>query len=450
MVTKNLLRLINIAVVYCTSYIMLQGCSSYGNEKYMESQCENASTAIYKTKGGHEVQLETSMHNLCLSGKTKQNSSKPGHPKRAFVRYNTPNGFNCTKKLPVVISKNFDPNKLLDPANVNQVIHLLKNSNGEYYVLLGQIALKGGMKKRNGLLDGFIESKESRDQRTIENLTAWSMPQQPSYNPVREGLHSRGLDYANLGGGNITLTQYNPFGNSSNQSSGFGSYNPISTTGGLGGSSSSSSTGWLASLDVSSLRLLPKSTLEIALKEKAKLGNARMREKVFNNAVKHLGSMEWSMDPFSSLPTKIRDFANDGLLPVSPKCNKFIYDVLKECGIDMGKPIEVKGFDHPYLAKDCANKDLSIPGWRILGPGETPEPGDVIAIPKEGIWSSGHMGIVYKNGLTISASTADNLNGQIAISDWSFRSKDIGQAVIRRYIHAGELYVGKGGTPIKK
>lgn len=448
MLTKNLFRLIKFAVLYCTSCAILQGCSSYETEEHTKDQDKNPQT-IYKTRDGHEVQLETSIQDLCTTASSTTNEIvTPQQAKRAFVRYNSPEGFNCKKELPVVVPENFDPNELLDPSNTGSFVHLLKDSNGEYYVLLKQIALKGG--SGNGgkdLLKGFFEPKESRDQKTIENLTGWSRPQQPAYNPVREGLRSNGLDYGNLGGGNIILTQYNPFGSSSNQSSGFGSYNS-SSTGGFWGNNSSS-TGWLASLNVSSLKQLPKNSLDIALQEKSKVGNARMREKVITNAVKHKGSMEWSMNPFYSIGTKIADFGQ-GLWPGSPKCNKFVYDVLKECGIDMGKPIEGNHFDHPYLAADWANRDLSIPGWRVLGPNETPEPGDVIAIAEKGKHSSGHMGIVYKNGLTISASTKDNAMGRITINDWGFNSECTGKTVIRRYIHAGELYVGKGGTPIKK
>lgn len=79
--------------------------------------------------------------------------------------------------------------------------------------------------------------------------------------------------------------------------------------------------------------------------------------------------------------------------PNTNKCNKFVYDVTKEAGA----PALVMGSDgkpRPPLAGEWANPDISIPGWRVLGPNESPEPGDVAAWPHRYSDATGHSGIV--------------------------------------------------------
>lgn len=78
--------------------------------------------------------------------------------------------------------------------------------------------------------------------------------------------------------------------------------------------------------------------------------------------------------------------------PGSNKCNKFVYDVIKECGADMN----VLRGEWPPRAADWADPRTKIGFWRPLRPGETPAPGDVAAykIPGGGSAFSGHTGFI--------------------------------------------------------
>ena len=53
------------------------------------------------------------------------------------------------------------------------------------------------------------------------------------------------------------------------------------------------------------------------------------------------------------------------------------------------------GKPRPPLAAEWADPDITIPGWRVLGPNETPQPGDVAAYKLPGHATyTGHSGIV--------------------------------------------------------
>jgi hypothetical protein len=88
------------------------------------------------------------------------------------------------------------------------------------------------------------------------------------------------------------------------------------------------------------------------------------------------------------------------------KCNKFVGDVVAEAGARAvvlgkdGKPIMITpGSDvpRPPTAAQWAESSVVIPNWRVLGKGETPQPGDVAAykIGEGNIpGATGHSGIV--------------------------------------------------------
>jgi RHS repeat-associated protein len=77
------------------------------------------------------------------------------------------------------------------------------------------------------------------------------------------------------------------------------------------------------------------------------------------------------------------------------KCNAFVGDVTKEAGA----PVSVTGSDgksrYP-LAAELADKRTKIANWRVLGPGEKAQLGDIAAykLPGGGASYSGHSGIV--------------------------------------------------------
>lgn len=52
------------------------------------------------------------------------------------------------------------------------------------------------------------------------------------------------------------------------------------------------------------------------------------------------------------------------------------------------------GKARPPLAGEWADPNTQIPNWRVLGPDETPEPGDVAAWPFHYSDATGHSGIV--------------------------------------------------------
>ena len=89
------------------------------------------------------------------------------------------------------------------------------------------------------------------------------------------------------------------------------------------------------------------------------------------------------------------------------KCNKFVYDVLKKAGADPGTPNGAAfkrffGNGYPPTAAQWADKNFKIPNWRVLGSGEFPRPGDVVAeqIPYQD--ATGHVGIVVGPNQTVS------------------------------------------------
>ncbi|MEO8404594.1 MAG: DUF6443 domain-containing protein [Chitinophagaceae bacterium] len=110
-----------------------------------------------------------------------------------------------------------------------------------------------------------------------------------------------------------------------------------------------------------------------------------------------VGSHEWDAD-------KEKDNFAEG----TNKCNKFVYDILKQVGASPGTPNgnPIKKFfggqGSPPTAKQWADPNYAIPNWRVLQPGESPEPGDVVAQQIDYTDATGHVGIVVANGQTVS------------------------------------------------
>jgi hypothetical protein len=108
----------------------------------------------------------------------------------------------------------------------------------------------------------------------------------------------------------------------------------------------------------------------------------------------------------------------------------FVADVLRKAGVPVGKLHNSKLWEYEPTANDWADSDFKIPGWRILGKGEEPQPGDVAALPREG--ESGHVGIVVrdKNGnlMTVSAGRES-----VNMKSWGI-VEDRGDVVFRRRV----------------
>lgn len=110
------------------------------------------------------------------------------------------------------------------------------------------------------------------------------------------------------------------------------------------------------------------------------------RSRIARTARKYGGSTAWAFDK-----------RKDNFGPNTNKCNRFVYDVTKEAGA----PAVVIGSDakpRPPLAAEWADSRVSIPDWRVLGPTEQPQPGDVAAykLTGGGTSFSGHSGIVTR------------------------------------------------------
>lgn len=117
-------------------------------------------------------------------------------------------------------------------------------------------------------------------------------------------------------------------------------------------------------------------------------GNVQKRDLVNTKAVSHDQSTAWAYD-----------VAKDDFPVNSNKCNKFVYDVIKEAGLDAY--VTIRGAKRAPLAAEWADKNTYIPNWRVLSTDEKPAKGDVAAYPLSsgGSSYSGHTGfIVFLNG----------------------------------------------------
>ena len=113
---------------------------------------------------------------------------------------------------------------------------------------------------------------------------------------------------------------------------------------------------------------------------------ALIRQKIVESAQKHIGSPAWDF------------WLAKGTYPEgTDKCNLFVYEMLTGAGASPGTP---HGWRHPSgpRAGEWADPNYAIPGWRVLGPDEPPQPGDVVAQPRDyPNGASGHVMIVGPN-----------------------------------------------------
>jgi len=121
------------------------------------------------------------------------------------------------------------------------------------------------------------------------------------------------------------------------------------------------------------------------------------------------------------------DVAKDNFGKNSWKCNKFVFDQIKEAGV----PAPTTPGGWPLPAGEWADKNKFVKGWVILAPSFTPSAGDVAAEAHNYTGATGHTGIVAGFGQTISASDVD---ASVVRNDWGFRPDNKGVTVFRRYI----------------
>ena len=120
----------------------------------------------------------------------------------------------------------------------------------------------------------------------------------------------------------------------------------------------------------------------------------------------------------------------------APKCNVFVYDALRRAGI-----APLNGGPHPPQAADWANPD-KLPDYRVVGPDEPLQPGDVIATDEHvGIYTPISLadGTIANATTSAAAMNTDGnpfLGGPVT-NDWGFRGPNgtlSSGVTVRRYI----------------
>jgi hypothetical protein len=155
---------------------------------------------------------------------------------------------------------------------------------------------------------------------------------------------------------------------------------------------------------------------------------AFIRQNILESAQKHIGSPAWDFKLAKGTYPKDTD-----------KCNLFVYEMLTGAGASPGTP---HGWRHPSSprAGEWADPNYAIPGWRVLGPDEPPQPGDVVAQPRDyPNGASGHVVIVGPNNTFIGVGRPEYEQAPEKIE--SVPKKDIivdppakGPLLYRRYI----------------
>jgi hypothetical protein len=118
---------------------------------------------------------------------------------------------------------------------------------------------------------------------------------------------------------------------------------------------------------------------------------ALIRQKIVEAAQKQIGSTDWDANV---------EKGNFGA--GKNKCNLFVHEMLTDAGASPGFP---NGHwywkQYPPGAGQWADPSYAIPGWRVLGPDEWPQPGDVAAQPRDYSDATGHVVIVGPNNTFI-------------------------------------------------
>jgi hypothetical protein len=118
---------------------------------------------------------------------------------------------------------------------------------------------------------------------------------------------------------------------------------------------------------------------------------ALIRQKIVDGANAQIGSTAWHIG-----------FAKGDFPEGTNKCNLFVHEMLAGAGASPGLP---NGHwywkQYPPSAGQWADPSYAIPGWRVLGPDEPPQPGDVAAQPGNYSDATGHVVIVGPNNTFI-------------------------------------------------
>ena len=136
---------------------------------------------------------------------------------------------------------------------------------------------------------------------------------------------------------------------------------------------------------------------------------------IAQTAKKYIGNTDWAYDA-----------KKDNFEKNSHKCNKFVYDVLKECGID----ISVNG--RAPLAREWANSNITMNGCSIVV--GNPNLGDIIAGSANYNDATGHVSIVTGINLNTGKITTTSA-GRIKI-----REENFGSSILRTMRWGSTIY----------
>jgi hypothetical protein len=154
---------------------------------------------------------------------------------------------------------------------------------------------------------------------------------------------------------------------------------------------------------------------------------ALIRQEIVDRANAQIGSPAWDTEVAKG------NFPKD-----TNKCNLFVHEMLTDAGASPGTP---NGWRHPSppSAGQWADPSYAIPGWRVLGPNESPQPGDVVAQPGYYRDATGHVVIVGPNNTFIGV--GDRIYKEVPEKIESIPKKDNivrlpakGPLLYRRYI----------------
>lgn len=115
-------------------------------------------------------------------------------------------------------------------------------------------------------------------------------------------------------------------------------------------------------------------------------------------AKKYENSKEWA-----------KNVSKDNFGAGTYKCNKFVYDVLKEAGASPGTPngnrlARLFGGEgtSPPTASQWADPDYDIPDWNLV---DSPQAGDVVSVRGDFVGATGHVGIMIGPSQSIGANS---------------------------------------------
>jgi hypothetical protein len=116
---------------------------------------------------------------------------------------------------------------------------------------------------------------------------------------------------------------------------------------------------------------------------------ALRRQEIVDRANAQIGSPAWTSE-----------VAKGNFPKGTNKFNLFVHEMLTDAGASPGTP---NGLRHPSppSAGQWADPSYAIPGWHVLGSDESPQPGDVVAQPRDYRNATGHVMIVGPNNTFI-------------------------------------------------